>query len=67
MGYAIRLGWVKAHMRLVWNKPTDAMAKGGCFESDCPHITEGGIRAQWKSDRRNKRYVVGAGLRRVVR
>ena len=65
---AVRLGWVKSHVKIKGNEEIDKRAKLGANEEDSKFlvIREGGLKEEWKSMRKKQRCVRGTEEERVV-
>ena len=66
-GVELRFGWVKAHVGVWGNQRADALAKARCGGGGIPRVTEGGLRALWKTLRAGERTVSGLGAGRIAR
>jgi len=65
---AVSSGWVKAYNEVHGNEKLDQLAKEATnLYPEDPHITEGGLKQEWKRKREEEQRVKGAGMGRVVR
>ena len=64
---AVSLAWVKAHIGNPGNEHADLEAKGAVERGGGLAVTEGGIRACIKEERKGERAVKGFGMGRVIR